>query len=191
MASITSFGLFWRRDDVIWTRDKLSNDDELEGPFKFLMIGKIGEKKPKLRMCDFRFQQGIYILYHEYGPVYVGLASRRNNGDALGQRLKEHTTDDHRDTWSRFSWFGFDPVQDGSSDVVCRVNTSEENVIEEDTAISSTIRDTEALIMHIIMPQNNRSSITRFKTGREWFQAQRYEISKYQGYLRCPSTSNS
>jgi hypothetical protein len=182
-ASISSFGLFWRRDDVIWTRDDLNDDDEFEGPFKFLMVGKIGEKKPKLRMCDFRFQQGIYILYDEYGPVYVGLAGRRKNGEALGQRLKEHLTDDHGHTWSRFSWFGFDPVQDTQTENICEVSTSLTTVIEQSTAVSSTIRDTEALIMHIIMPQNNRSSITRFKAGREWAQLQRYEISSYLGYL--------
>ena len=183
MASISSYGLFWRRDDVIWTRDDLDDDDEFEGPFKFLMVGKIGEKKPKLRMCDFRFQQGIYILYDEYGPVYVGLAGRRKSGEALGQRLKEHLTDSHQDTWSRYSWFGFDPIRETNSEVVCSVDTSATNVIEQDTAVSSTIRDTEALIMHIVMPQNNRSSITRFKTGREWYQLQRHEISNYLGYL--------
>lgn len=178
MAAVSSFGLFWRRDQVIWTRDDVEEEDELEGRFKFVLLGKRGEKRPKLRVCDFRLQQGIYILYDEYGPVYLGLSGRRKNGEALGQRLKEHITDQYGDSWSRFSWFGFDKIED-YEDVISRVNTANATVIEEDTNVSSTIRDTEALLMHIIMPANNRSSITKFRDAVRWEQVPRYEISYY------------
>ena len=179
MASISSFGLFWRRDQTIWTRDDIEEEDELDGKFRFLMLGKIGEKRPKLQVCDFRFQQGIYILYNEYGPVYVGLAGRRKNGEALGQRLKEHLSDDHGDTWSRYSWFGFDKVKQGD-DIYSKVKTSESGSIGNKTPVSSTIRDTEALLMNILMPENNRSSITKFNNADRWEQVPRYEISYYR-----------
>jgi hypothetical protein len=180
MASVSSFGLFWRRDQVIWTRDDIEEEDELESQFKFVLFGKLGHKRPKLKVCDFRFQQGIYILYDEYGPVYLGLSGRRKNGEALGQRLKEHLADRHGETWSRFSWFGFDKIE-SRDDVFCGISTASSAVIEEGTNVSSTIRDTEALLMHIIMPANNRSSITKFKDAVQWEQVPRYEISSYMG----------
>lgn len=55
-----------------------------------------------LRVADFRTQTGIYILYGDYGPYYVGLTRT-----SMGKRLKDHLTDKHDGKWQRFSWFGF------------------------------------------------------------------------------------
>jgi hypothetical protein len=169
VAKITSFGLFWRRDEIEW--------EPGQGvPNAFCLWGRIGQNKPSRRVCDFRFQQGIYILYDEYGPTYVGLSGRRKNGDALGQRLKEHTEDHLKNDWSRFSWFGFDKVSDPDADGHCLLQNVPQ--ISEETAVSSTIRDTEALIMNIILPKSNRS-ITRFSDGEQWNQIDWHDIKKY------------
>src|SRR6476659_4998696 len=97
---IQSYGLFWRRDEVTWHPGA--------GKKKaFRLLGRRGTNRPGLRLSDFRDQQGIYVLYGNYGPHYVGLTRKRG----LGQRLKDHTGDEHWDRWDRFSWFGFCQVR--------------------------------------------------------------------------------
>jgi hypothetical protein len=169
VAKITSFGLFWRRDEIDW--------DPGQGVANaFRLWGRVGQNKPTRRVCDFRYQQGIYILYDDYGPTYVGLSGRRKNGDALGQRLKEHTEDNHKDNWSRFSWFGFEKISVPDKNGVSTLDHV--SPISDETTVSSTIRDTEALIMNIIMPKNNKA-ITRFSDGQHWDQIYLDEIQKY------------
>ncbi len=171
MAKITSFGLFWRRDEIEWEPGRGK-------PRTFDLFGRIGENRPSRRICNFRHQQGIYILYDEYGPNYVGLSGRRKDGSALGQRLKEHIFDKHADTWSRFSWFGFDPVSEPGIDGLCEIEAASQ--LQDDTSVSSSIRDTEALIMQIIMPRNN-DAITKFRAGEEWTQIMWGDRSRYLG----------
>jgi hypothetical protein len=96
---VTSYGLFWREDEIDWHPGAGYKDS-------FRLLGRIGSNRGKIRMVDFRHQQGIYILYDNYGPSYVGLT--RNQG--LGRRLKDHKSDHLADKWDRFSWFGFRPV---------------------------------------------------------------------------------
>lgn len=62
--------------------------------------------RPGLRICDFRYAAGVYVLEKNGRPVYAGLA-RSNQG--LGARLLTHT-DDGTKNWTRFSWFSFDDV---------------------------------------------------------------------------------
>jgi hypothetical protein len=92
---IKNFGLFWRADEIDWAPGKGS-----KGVFR--LLGRRGINNPGLRLADFRYQKGIYILYGNHGPYYVGLTKRRG----LGQRLKEHLADQHAGQWDRFSWFG-------------------------------------------------------------------------------------
>lgn len=92
---IRAYGLFWSADEVEWSPGP--------GRRRYMLLGRQGERKPKLRLADFRMQSGLYILYGDYGPYYVGRADR------LGRRLKQHQNDRHAGRWSRFSWFGFRP----------------------------------------------------------------------------------
>lgn len=96
---IQNYGLFWRRDEVEWNPGKGKS---------FELLGRRGINKPNIQIANFRYQQGIYILYGSYGPYYVGLANSSKRG--LGKRLEEHTVDDHWNSWDRFSWFGFKKV---------------------------------------------------------------------------------
>ena len=79
---VTSYGLFWREDEIDWHPGGGVRDS-------FRLLGRSGSHRGKIRVVDFRHQQGIYILYDEYGPSYVGLT--RNQG--LGKRLKDHKSD--------------------------------------------------------------------------------------------------
>jgi hypothetical protein len=103
--AIKSFGLFWRRDEVDWNPGK-----GVKGGFR--LLGRSGENLPGLRVANFREQLGIYILYGNHGPYYVGLTKKGE----LGGRLKNHLTDEHADEWDRFSWFGFRTVLKGTDD---------------------------------------------------------------------------
>jgi hypothetical protein len=153
---ITSYGLFWRAAEIDWFPGKGNRKE-------FRLLGRIGSNFPKVRLADFRRQQGIYILYDEYGPAYVGLA----RGDRLGARLREHHEDKHAEKWDRFSWFGFNPI--GS-------NRDEEGVLlleeprsdpTEDT--TTTIRDLEALLIRAMGPKLN-TNIMNFKNAERWEQ---------------------
>jgi len=66
-------------------------------------LGRRASNFPNLQIADFRKQQGIYILYGNYGPYHVGLTRRQT----FGKRLKDHLTDQQARKWDRFSWFSF------------------------------------------------------------------------------------
>lgn len=166
---ITSYGLFWDRELVDWNPGKGNR-----GAFR--LLGRHGEKKPKLRICDFRFQQGIYVLYNDYGSYYVGLARQNTTQRGLGQRLKEHTTDKHSHEWTRFSWFGFNPLlKPNKATGVCGL-TEQTDELTEDTC--ATIADLETLIIRLIDPRGNGNK-NRFRDANRWEQVGNYDMSKW------------
>jgi len=89
---ISSFGMFWRKDLVEWTRSPL-----------LLGMQQIGAEA-----VNFADQKGIYLLYDGRQIIYVGRATER----PLGRRLYEHTLDRLSARWDRFSWFGLLPVSE-------------------------------------------------------------------------------
>jgi hypothetical protein len=95
--------LFWNVDEVEWFPGAGNRK-------RFRLLGRIGQRRGKLQVCDFRLVRGIYVLYDDYGPYYVGLARDRG----IGGRLRRHRRDVHAGAWDRFSWFGFQYVLTGS-----------------------------------------------------------------------------
>jgi hypothetical protein len=81
---IRSYGLFWQCDEVNWHPGAGNKK-------AFRLLGRSGTNLPGLRLADFRDQRGIYVLYGDYGPHYVGLTRKRG----LGLRLKHHLFDGH------------------------------------------------------------------------------------------------
>jgi hypothetical protein len=106
---IQSFGLFWRVDEINWFPGRGT-----KGTWRLL-----GRRRASgtLELADFTDQTGIYILYGNYGPYYVGLTRRRG----LGRRLKDHLRDAHMGKWDRFSWFGFKPFKRATDEQGLRV----------------------------------------------------------------------
>lgn len=92
---ISSFGMFWRREEVDWVATP-----------KIWGMQQIGADS-----VDFHQQIGIYLLYDGREVIYVGRATER----PLGKRLYEHTADRLSSRWDRFSWFGLLPVSDNGS----------------------------------------------------------------------------
>lgn len=89
---ITSFGMFWRREQVNWTSG---------GRLRLL-----GYQAGEPQKVDFSDQIGVYLLHDGARTVYVGRVSKPR----MGPRLQEHTKDRLSGRWDRFSWFGLRPV---------------------------------------------------------------------------------
>jgi hypothetical protein len=92
---IKNYGLFWRLDQIFWGWQGVSG--HLRG---------VASWNKTATPVDFRYQQGVYVLYDQtFRMIYVGQAGA-NDENRLFDRLKQHTRDQLADRWSRFSWFG-------------------------------------------------------------------------------------
>lgn len=164
---IQSYGLFWRADEIDWHPDSRARDKH--GVARTALLGHRGVQAPTLEVADFWRQQGIYILYGNYGPHYVGLATTTG----LGRRLRDHLHDRHKRQWDRFSWFGFRAVRIGRDRTgisLLASMTSQRRVLNQ-----SMIREMEALLIYAMGLSNITQ--TRFPGARrgEWQQVLRLE----------------
>lgn len=150
--------MFWRREEVEWSPGAGN-----AGVFR--LLGRKNSNKPALRIVDFREQRGIYVLYDDYGPYYVGLAREQ----AIGNRLRDHTRDKHRDRWDRFSWFGFRRVLKQQDAEGLRVLGGVPTQLVSGT--SSTIGDIEALLMLSLgtVERGNKQTM-KFRNADRWYQ---------------------
>lgn len=161
---IRSYGLFWRASEIDWNPGQ-----GMKGAFR--LLGRSGTYLPGLRIADFRHQQGIYILYGNYGPYYVGLTRKLG----LGKRLKDHLTDNHADLWDRFSWFGFQSVlKTKDQDSICKLRNLSKVSLGE---THKEIADIEALLIKAMGPSNIAQM--NFATAEEWVQVEAHEVEKY------------
>ena len=151
------------------------------------MLGRLGKRGPNLQVCDFRFQRGIYVLYDDYGPYYVGLV----RVGTLGNRLKQHRSDDHARSWDRFSWFGFAPVLKGPryADGTQALGKVRDRLL---TDSRWAIRDLEALLIQSLGTQmRGNSHQMRFAHGEHWEQVMAHEIPTYLERLEKPKPSRA
>ena len=160
---IRAYGLFWSADEVEWFPGGGNRG-------RYMLLGHQGERQPRLRVVDFRMQAGIYILYGNYGPYYVGKADR------LGRRLKQHQKDRHMGRWNRFSWFGFRPVlmsrgPDGISPLRdLRTKTR--------GPMDKQISELEALLIRALGLENNYAKM-RFPGAEPWDQVRLDDVDTY------------
>ena len=90
-APILCIGAMWEARHVYWDA---ATTGELCG-----VPSRARRKPPK----NFAEQSGIYVLYADFSPIYVGQCNK-----TLFWRLKmHHYEDDLAGRWDRFSWFGF------------------------------------------------------------------------------------
>ena len=123
---ITSFGMFWRKDFVLWN-----------GSPRLLGVQQLGAEA-----VDFNKQLGIYLLYDGREVIYVGRATER----PLGKRLYEHTLDRLSTRWDRFSWFGLLPVSDNGGLAAMPGQYESEQLIPA----------LEAILIEALEPRQNR-----------------------------------
>ncbi|MGN6237032.1 GIY-YIG nuclease family protein [Dyella sp.] len=161
---IKSYGLFWRASEIDWNPGKGS-----KGAFR--LLGRRGANSPGLQVCDFRYQQGIYILYGNFGPYYVGLTRKQG----LGKRLKDHLSDQHEGLWDRFSWFGFRAVLKGKDHCgMCKLRAMAEVSFGKS---GKAIGDIEALLIKS-MGLSNVADM-KFADAKEWVQVENHETKYY------------
>lgn len=86
---IKTYGEFWNPELVNWKRS-----------WKLLGKRRSDSKGSDINVYE---ERGVYVLYKDYEPVYVGKADRQS----LGYRLQLHRQSWRKGPrWDRFSWFG-------------------------------------------------------------------------------------
>ena len=163
-----AYGLFWRVDEVDWFPGGGTGK-----PFR--LLGRRGRSSPHLQIADFRRQHGIYILYGNFGPHYVGLARRQS----LGARLKQHTRDEHAGKWDRFSWFGFLRVLPSRDER--GLQKLGRAPLQRRASVDGMIADVEALLIKS-MALRNKAQMS-FAAATEWTQVKRDEVEKLMARL--------
>jgi hypothetical protein len=168
-ALIHAYGLFWRRDEITWNPGKGKRYD-------WRLYGRRGANRGSLQVADFRDQRGIYILYGDYGPHYVGLTRKKG----LGRRLKDHLTDRHANEWDRFSWFGFCRVlKSRDSDGLQKLGQMPST---KPASLDDIIADIEALLIKSMALQNINHM--NFVLAKRWEQVKKgRETDKYGARL--------
>ena len=164
---VRSYGLFWREDEVEW---------EPGSGGTFMMVGRHGSISPKLRVVDFRRQTGVYVLYGNHGPVYVGLAESKGG---LGSRLRAHRADEYAGYWDRFSWFGFCGVtkdQDERGFHMLELIDIERAKLGKAT---DAIHDLEAILIKALGVRNKRDM--NLTDAIEWTQI---KLDEHENYFR-------
>jgi hypothetical protein len=145
MLAIRNFGHFWNRDLVEWGYQRVA------GSLKGYVIR---DRKPVV--VDFREQIGIYVLFsNQREVVYIGQVG---SGDRrLFLRLRDHTSNNLRDRWTHFSWFGLRAVN------TTNLNLSEHQ--KPDSRCSGThadaLHEIEAVLLQLFEPRLN-------KRGPDW-----------------------
>jgi len=111
---IANMGLFWARDKVRW------KGNAGIGPARLAGIRRWAKKRGEV---NFWPQTGIYALYADYRLVYVGQAGLSDQS-CLGNRLKQHLTDDLAGRWDMFSWFGLQKIKSTDNKVRARAQVN-------------------------------------------------------------------
>ena len=166
---IQNYGLFWKVNEIDWFPGN--------GARGFRLLGRRGSRAAILELADFRNQKGIYILYGNRGPHYVGLCRKQG----LGTRLKQHRSDKHEGKWDRFSWFGFCALlksRDKATGMLPLRKLPQVQLGKPTEAIA----DLEALLIKA-MGLSNLADM-KFQTALEWLQVDEDETAKFMDRAR-------
>lgn len=139
---IRAYGMFWHAEDVDWSGEESGRHREL--------LGRVGKYLPGLEVANFWDQQGIYVLYNDYGPYYVGQTV--GGGMNLGKRLRQHyhgtNGSPHRGKWDRFSWFGWRGTLSSTDERgLQRLRQIPKRLLADS---HNTVQDIESLMIHAL-----------------------------------------
>ena len=122
------------------------------------------------------------------GPYYVGLSRKT----PIGDRLRMHRVDEHKDHWDRFSWFGFRPVM-----VNPEVDAKKAKCFLDGTATlgplptqlltesKRAIGDIEALLIQSLGTQMRGNAVQmRFAAAQHWTQVAKHESEGFLNKVR-------
>ncbi|MEP7737998.1 hypothetical protein ABKW28_10130 [Nocardioides sp. 31GB23] len=74
---VLAYGLNWKRNEVSWSTG-----------WDWQMLGRVGNRRPGLRLCDFKAARGVYVLERRGKPAYVGIA--RGDKGFAGRLVNHH-----------------------------------------------------------------------------------------------------
>lgn len=174
---IRAYGLFWSAHEVDWYGTYSGHHLEL--------LGRINKQGSSLRVANFWNQQGIYVLYNDYGPYYVGRTSGQQM--SLGKRLRHHALglngSPHAGKWDRFSWFGWRGVLEGADSRGLRnLRKMPKHLLTNST---STVNDIEALLIYCFGTRQagGNGKNETFAAALQWEQVFADEREKYLGRI--------
>ncbi|MCH8843439.1 MAG: GIY-YIG nuclease family protein [SAR324 cluster bacterium] len=133
------------------------------------MLGRLGLNRPNIKVADFRYQPGIYVLYGNHGAYYVGLAKK------LGSRLKDHTTDHHTDWWDKFSWFGFCSVLKKTDNMGISQLGKQAEIVQVNP--KNIIAEIEAILIKVLNTSNVNQQ--KFRNAKQWEQIKALESEDF------------
>ena len=144
---IKAYGEFWNPNAVNWGDS-------------WRLMGHIRRAKRSGEVNVYE-QRGIYVLYKEYEPVYVGKALRQS----IGYRLQSHRKSIRKGPrWDTFSWFGLCEIADNMK----LKGLPKSNKLTSPT--DSFIGTLEALLITIVSPKLN-SRRERFRGAKQLYQS--------------------
>ena len=141
---IKTYGEFWDSELVNWNN-------------KWYLLGRRSRKGKDINVYE---ERGVYVLYKDYLPVYVGKA----DVSSIGYRLQLHRNSWRKGPrWDRFSWFGIMGLND--KDKLRRRRKTRLRVTTDEL-----IATLEALLIVTIDPRLN-SRRENFKNAVRLFQS--------------------
>jgi hypothetical protein len=142
---IRTYGEFWNPELVDWDRS-------------WRLLGKRRDV-PKGADINVYEERGVYVLYMDYEPVYVGKADETS----IGYRLQLHRQSQSKGPrWDRFSWFGIRGLR--KNNVLRAIN---EGFHPKKSELIATL---EALLIFTIDPRLNRRR-EKFKGAIQLYQS--------------------
>ena len=135
---VRTYGVYWKRENVNWGEPQL--------------LGQQLNGSP----VDFGDMRGLYVLYDNREPIFVGQAI----SEGLLSKLKTHTQDRLANRWNRFSWFGIHGVNQNGS--IHKVKTFNVTITDVANAL-------EAVLVEGLEPRQNRCNYDYFN-GFEYSQ---------------------
>lgn len=145
--TVNAYGLHWSRSLVDW-----------EATTNGRLLGNAGST-----LVNFADQDGIYLLHTGNEVVYAGQSRTPNSKAGLFGRLRSHHTDYRKtDRWDTFSWFGFRPVDNETTDLLSAPETA---------TIGDVINVIEAIFIEGLMPRLNMRA---GEDTKDWLKAKQY-----------------
>ncbi len=145
---IKSYGEYWNPDLIDWDRS-----------WRLLGKHKPDSKGPDVNVYE---ERGVYVLYNDFVPVYVGKAFKQS----LGYRLQLHWKSPRKRTrWDRFSWFGLIGLNDKNE-----LQGSLAAMDKMTVSVPELIATLEALLILVVDPRMNARR-EKFKNATQLFQS--------------------
>ncbi len=173
---ISSYGLFWERDEAEWDRVAGFHREPR-------MLGRRGHGARR-HVADFYHLPGLYILYGRHGAVYVGI-SGAGVTRGIGKRIRDHVSDQLADEWDKFSWFGYGELKPDRTGIQLPTGLPLESIPHK-----SAIRDFETAIIRAMDVRSN-SHKSSFRAGDiEWEQVPRRDVANLLGRQKKLALAN-